>query len=80
MPIKALFDKIKWDPHEEASSYHVYYEDRMSHALVCFSFSDIIDREDGFLKIKSGKEAVIVPLHRIKKVEKHGRIVWERQL
>jgi len=78
MHIKALFDKIKWDPHEEASSYHFYYEDRMSHALARFSFSDILDREDGFLKIKSGEEVVAIPMHRIKKVEKGRKVVWER--
>lgn len=78
IPIQDLLNKIKWDERENPQDYILYYHDRVRGKLMQLKYNDILGIEDGFMTVnREGKETAI-PLHRIKKVEKKGKTVWER--
>lgn len=77
IPIKQLFDKIKWDDRERPKEYIFYYMDRISQKLIPIKFDDILAINGTFLKLNR-EEETLIPLHRIKKVSKNNKIIWER--
>ncbi len=91
--IKELLNKIKWDAHLKPGGYTLYYLDRISKTLKRIRYTDIKRVEGNFIiiekqgqekEIKKGegqeqkKQEINLPLHRIRKVEKQGVIVWQR--
>ncbi len=75
--IKDLLNKIKWDKRENPEEYKIYYFDRIDKKLIPIKFKDIIKIEGNFLRLDR-KDETFIPLHRIKKVIKKGKVVWER--
>lgn len=73
--IKNLLNKVRWDKKEKPEDYEIAYIDRIAKKEVRISFKDVSNVEDNFMTVK---EAVI-PLHRIIKVYKKGKLVWERK-
>ena len=76
--IEQFINKIKWDKRENPNEYSLFYLDRVSKKLVEIKYNDIERLDDGFVIIMMGAEEINIPLHRIRKVKKNGKTVWER--
>lgn len=74
LPIKKLLDKIRWDDKEKTENYEVTYGDRITRNEVRVNYKEIKDYDNEFFRI-GNKE---IPVHRIKKVHKNSKLVWER--
>lgn len=78
VPIQDLLNKIKWDERENPEDYILLYFDRVKQKLKELKYTEIKRIEGTFMLVDiSGKE-INIPLHRIRKVQKQGEIVWER--
>lgn len=77
-PIHELLNKIKWDKRENPKDYFIFYYDRILNALIKIPYNKIKKIEGSFMVLDNEEESN-VPLHRIKKVMKNERIVWERK-
>jgi len=75
--IKDLLNKIKWDKRENPEDYRIYYFDRIEKKLIPIKFDEILKMESGFLELRR-EEETFIPLHRIKKVTKKDKVIWER--
>lgn len=78
IPIRELLNKIKYSPGEKAEDYMLFYYDRIENKLKELSPSEIKRIEEGFLVLEKAGEEINIPLHRIRRVEKKGQVVWER--
>ncbi len=78
IPVKDLINKIKFDAREKAEDYVLFYLDRVEDKLKPIKFKEIKRTEGNFLVLERDSEEVEIPMHRIKKVEKKGKVVWER--
>ena len=76
-PIKELLNKIIWDPREQIEDYQIIYYDRIEAKELELPFAAIKRIEGNFLILKNGAE---LPMHRITKLKKKGKIVWSRHL
>ena len=76
--IKDLINKIRWDKRESPFDYVLVYIDLGKEKEIPYT---AIKRLEGNFMIveKEGKE-VEIPLHRIKKVKKKGKIIWQRTI
>lgn len=75
MPVKALLDKIRWDKNENPEDYEIVYLDRVLQQEVRVKFKKISEIEDNFMTVDEAS----IPLHRIVKVYKKGKLIWERK-
>ena len=78
IPIKDLINKIKYDAREKPGEYVFYYYDRIQEGLKELKFFDIKRMEGNFLVVDRGSKEVEIPMHRIRKVKRKGKVVWER--
>ncbi len=78
IPIHDLLNKIKWDKRENPGDYVLYYYDRVEKKLKPLKYKDILKIEGGFLMVTLNNKETNIPLHRIRKVENKGKVVWER--
>jgi len=77
--IPDLLNKIKWDKKEKPEQYEIFYLDRITKKLIGIKFKDIKRIEGSFMVLEKNNEEVNVPLHRIKRVERKGKLVWGRK-
>ena len=75
LPIKDLLNKIKWDEKENPGDFEIVYFDRVSKKEIKIGFKDISGVEDGFMTVNEAS----IPLHRIIKVYKKNKLIWERK-
>lgn len=73
-----LLNKIKHDGSENPKDYTIHYYDRIEDSLKELKFEKIKKIEPPFLEVLKNNEIINIPLHRIKKVRKKGKIVWKR--
>lgn len=78
IPIQDLLNKIKWDKRENPGEYVIFYFDRVLGKLIKIPYAKIKVLEGSFMVLDNVKESNI-PLHRIKKVMRNDKIVWERR-
>ena len=78
IPIQDLINKIKFDSREKPEDYVLFYLDRIEGELKPIKFLEIKRTEGNFLVLEKKGEEVEIPMHRIKKVERKGEVVWER--
>ncbi len=78
MTIHDLLTKIKWDKSEKPEEYVFLYYDRLEDNLKELTFTQIKSIQHDFLSVDIDGELVDIPLHRIKKVRRKGRTIWER--
>ena len=76
--LKSLLDKIRWDPKENPQGYALHYLDRFKPGLQELPLERVEKEEDGFLATTIDAKEVHIPLHRVRKVTKHGETAWER--
>ena len=73
-----LLNKIKWDKNLNPEEYSIFYLDRITKGLIEIRYNDIKKIEKNFIILEKNNEEVNIPLHRIRRVERKGRLVWER--
>ena len=76
IPIKDLLNRIKWDEKENPKDYEIVYIDRVLQQEVKVKFKKISKIEEGFMIVDEAS----IPLHRIVKVYKKGKLIWERKV
>ena len=76
--IKDLLNRIRWDKNLNPNEYSVFYLDRITKDLIEIKYNDIKRLEQGFIILEKNNEEVNIPLHRIKRVERKGKLVWRR--
>lgn len=69
-----LLSRIKWDIHLKESEYKLYYLDRTEDELEVVKVSDIRELTREFMTINDTE----IPLHRVRKVTRRDKIIWER--
>ncbi|MDP6642350.1 MAG: DUF504 domain-containing protein [Candidatus Nanoarchaeia archaeon] len=74
IPIKDLINKIRWDKDLDRDGYLLHYVDRIVNSIKEIKFNEIQSIEGDFIVLYN-KE---VPLHRVRKVTKFGKVLWER--
>ncbi len=74
IPIKEFINKIRWDENLDKDEYLLHYVDRITNSLKTIKFDEILSIEGDFLVLED-KE---IPLHRIRKVTRFNKVVWER--
>jgi len=74
-----LLNKIKWDKNLNPDEYSLFYLDRVSNKLIKIEYNSIKKIEGSFIFLEKNGEEVNIPLHRIKRVERKGKLVWERK-
>lgn len=74
--IKELLNKIKWDEQENPKDYEVVYIDRVLQQEVKIRFKSISKIEGNFIILDEAS----IPLHRVVKVYKKGKLIWERKI
>ncbi|MEM4266850.1 MAG: DUF504 domain-containing protein [Candidatus Nanoarchaeia archaeon] len=75
VPIKELLNKIKWDKKENKKDYEIGYWDRIMGKEIRINYGEIESFDDEFFKLTHTQ----IPLHRIRRVYKKGKLVWERR-
>ena len=76
IPIKDLINKIKWDKKEIPEDYILIYLDFRKEKPL--PYTEIKRLEGNFMVLERNGEEVEIPLHRIKKVKKKGKLIWQR--
>ncbi len=76
--IQDLLNKIKWDKRENPEQYSIFYFDRILNKLIKIPYIKIKKLEGSFMILDNDEESNI-PLHRVKKVMKNDKVVWERK-
>lgn len=78
IPILNLLNKIKWDKNLNPEEYSIFYLDRITKSLIEIRYNDIKKIEKSFMILEKNNEEVNIPLHRIRKVKRKNKLVWER--
>lgn len=73
--VKEFFDKIKWDKKEKKEKYEVSYFDRISKKEIKINYENIEQFDNNFFYI----EESMIPIRRIRKIYKNGKLFWERK-
>ena len=76
IPIHELLNKIKWDAREHGHEFILYYVD--FNKLVALNHKDIKAIEGSFMIVEKEGIDTQIPLHRVKRVEKDGKTIWQR--
>lgn len=76
MHIREFLHKIRWDPNEDSEMYTVVYLDFGEEREI--PYAAITDISTNFMTVNRAGQEVDIPLHRIRKVKKEGRVVWHR--
>ncbi len=74
-PIKELLDKIKWDSKQKKEEYKIGYWDRIKGKETRINYEQIKSYDNQFFEVGESE----IPLHRIKRVYKKGKLIWERK-
>jgi len=72
--IRELLNKIKWSS-ENPGEYSLFYTDRITKELKEIKYDSIKDNDAVFITLKDDTQ---IPLHRIVKVKKENKLLWER--
>lgn len=75
VPVKDVLSRIRWDKKENPEDYEIVYIDRVLQQEVKIRFKDVSEIEGNFMTVGEAS----IPLHRIVKVYKKGKLVWERK-
>ncbi|MBW2995723.1 DUF504 domain-containing protein [Candidatus Woesearchaeota archaeon] len=88
--IKDLINEIKWDPKRNPKDYVLIYIDFGKEKEI--PYTAIKRLEGNFMVLQregtrpsasegdSSLEEVEIPLHRIRKVKKQGKLIWQRKI
>lgn len=81
MPIQKLLDRIQWDREFGRGDFEIGYDDHMEQEILRIPLRKMKFRdEDHFSFQMEDAEGNLhtIPFHRIRKVYKEGRLIWQR--
>lgn len=82
LPIQKLLSRIRWDPRFRQGRFTLGYFDRVARNIVVVPFDAIRfpSGAPGMFEIWD-EEGVLhrIPLHRVRRVYRDGRLIWERR-
>lgn len=73
---KEELNRIMWSKKENQKDYALFYLDRVLMKEVKLDFTKIKKIEGTFMELDRD---VSIPLHRIIKIKKKGKLIWERK-
>lgn len=76
--IKQLLDKLKWDPNEQPTETTLHYWDNAQKKLLPVKYPDIMRLEGNTMIILVKGNETDIPLHRIRKVTRQDKTIWQR--
>ena len=74
--IGEVLNKIRFDTTVKPEEYTIVYFDRMAEKTEEVKFISIGRKGNFITVLKDGKD-YSVPLHRIRKIKKKGKVIWE---
>lgn len=80
--IRQLLNRIRWDPRFRSGRFEIGYYDRRARQILTVPFADIAfprDRPDMFVCYGEDGEQHQIPLHRVRRVLRDGRVIWQRR-
>lgn len=81
LPIQKLLSRIRWDPRFRVGRFALGYFDRVDRRIVVVPFDTIRFPTDAPRTFEIWDEAGSlhrIPFHRVRRVYRDGRIIWER--
>jgi uncharacterized protein (UPF0248 family) len=82
-PIQKLLSRIRWDPRFRRGRFEIGYFDRVEGGIVAVPLEAIhLPRDRRSVFELHDEEGVLrrIPLHRVRRVWRDGRIIWERRV
>jgi uncharacterized protein (UPF0248 family) len=79
--IRALLDRIRWDPEFGRGELTIGYYDRIERRVVSVPFARIRlvpGNHFSFTAIAADGVAHEVPFHRVREVHRDGALIWQR--
>lgn len=81
-PVHKLLSRIRWDPRFRSSRFALGYYDRVTRRIVVVPFEAIRFPADapGLFEIWDEEGNLhSIPFHRVRRVYRNGRIIWQRR-
>jgi len=78
MNTKEWIDKIGWDVNEDSEDYSFSYINFGKEVEV--PYDSIITRDDFSFNINQNGKMATIPYHRIRRIFKHGKVVFSRRI
>lgn len=81
MPIRALLDRIRWDPDYAHAEFVIGYWDRVAGRVVRVPLRRVsfpAGEHFSFEAVEDDGSVHSVPLHRVREVWRDGILVWKR--
>jgi uncharacterized protein (UPF0248 family) len=81
LPIHKLLSRIRWDPRFRAGRFDIGYFDRVERRIVVVPFEGVRlpVGAPGMFEVWDDKGTLRrVPFHRVRRVTRDGRVIWER--
>ena len=75
---KQMIDKIKWDSRLKSDEFTIDYQDFST--LSSIRYNEINRIDDGFMVLLIEDEETYIPLHRIRRINQNGNVIWQRRL
>lgn len=82
IPIHKLLQRIRWDPRFRVGRFEIGYYDRLQRRILVVPFEAIEFPASSpliFELYDAEGEYHRIPFHRVRRVWRDGRIIWERQ-
>ncbi len=82
MPIHKLLQRIRWDPRFRAGKFEIGYYDRLQRRILVVPLEAIEFPSATAMTFEfydDEGERHRVPFHRVRRVWRDGRIIWERK-
>ena len=74
---REIIEEILWK--KEKARYVIYIYDRITNQARAISKEQLLGLDGSFMKIKTSKGIVEIPLHRIIRIEKEGLVIYEKK-
>jgi uncharacterized protein (UPF0248 family) len=81
-PIQQLLNRIRWDPRFRRGRFELGYYDRLARCLVTVPLEAITfpaGVREAFDCYDDEGVRHRIPLHRVRRVTRDGRVIWQRQ-
>lgn len=81
-PLHQLLNRIRWDPRFRAGKFAIGYFDRLERRIRVVPLERVaFPREDRFVFTLYDEEGELhrIPFHRVRRVYRDGRVIWERR-
>jgi uncharacterized protein (UPF0248 family) len=78
--IKALLDRVRWDPRFGNADFELGYWDRYAREVVRIPFTSVLNGGEACGLSLVDPEGYVrqVPLHRVRRVWRNGVLIWSR--